>query len=652
MTIRLLQSNTDGTMGESLDMGVTWTQRPDFPAGDSSYKHTIQDGQGNIVLWTPSSTMHCLYSNDAGATFSPITELPLALTYMQYLNGMFIVRDRATNTIWYSTTGAPGTWTNSHSVLNGTNYYYDQDILKAGGQYWVNYDYNYGVFTCPDFKPAGIWTKNRNNFYGGSESQYMWIRYRALTSRADNNSAVVYDNIGRRFILFKADGTQQLPSSWQSWAMANDTSIAYYKGKYYFPCGDGSRVVIWCYDESTGDINTVHEVVVDTHNPNPSQYAMTGIQPVYYDDSLIVWGVAYTYRSTDGGVTWQSIPNWANYGNASSNMGAGTFAFGFLGDKPLDEAQAGTWKDVTSDVFWKGVPNSAHNAPVWDATNRRWQLLDRFGDTSYTQFGGRLQPVSSWASGTEVLKFRVTATKDKTVSGQWEVLTSMLESDGVTSVASDHITNVVGAVTGGELDLQKKSQLGLFGSLDILADDALNTQNSPMVVAPLYITKIEVFITAVSDASNPSSPSTPSNYLPVDPYVPPPAQIAAGQNRYPFSTANGDSIPLDIVRPLTMLTRNFTNTEGTPVIEFPATSDVFSMLATANCILVFGKEAELPVDGTIIPNAIFVPKDRMITFQALDKKFSVIGLTQSGTVYFTALTKWSGLALDMQLRRQ
>lgn len=126
--------------------------------------------------------------------------------------------------------------------------------------------------------------------------------------------------------------------------------------------------------------------------------------------------------------------------------------------------------------------------------------------------------------------------------------------------------------------------------------------------------------------------------------------------RYPFSTADGKSIPLDIVRPAGCLMLPVALT-ASAALTVPANIEAFTVFCTEDCILTFhatAPVASVPASGVLAVDSFYLPKGLIITLSPPIGKqlFSVIGVTAAGEFVAQFLESWSGLALQSQQARR
>lgn len=126
---------------------------------------------------------------------------------------------------------------------------------------------------------------------------------------------------------------------------------------------------------------------------------------------------------------------------------------------------------------------------------------------------------------------------------------------------------------------------------------------------------------------------------------------------YPFSTADGQAIPVDIVRPHGVIKKSFLSSGATAAMSVPDTIDVFSVVATEDCLIKFAASsasASALSDGVLATDMMFIPADILtVVSPPLDKKsFSLRGDSANGTAVIQFFETWKGLSLQSQRTRR
>lgn len=133
--------------------------------------------------------------------------------------------------------------------------------------------------------------------------------------------------------------------------------------------------------------------------------------------------------------------------------------------------------------------------------------------------------------------------------------------------------------------------------------------------------------------------------------------MTAAQKRYPLSTADGKSIPLDAVRPYSFLALGVTPGAGTAAKQLPAEVELFSVMATVDCYLRFYAVATVVgamVTDTEVLDTLFIPAGlHIVVSPPIGKEFfSARALSAAGTLYMQFLESWTGLTLQSQITRR
>lgn len=125
--------------------------------------------------------------------------------------------------------------------------------------------------------------------------------------------------------------------------------------------------------------------------------------------------------------------------------------------------------------------------------------------------------------------------------------------------------------------------------------------------------------------------------------------MAAATDLYPFSTAKGDAVPLEIVRPKSLTAFAFAvNTAAD--ITIPAGYTTCWLYATEDCVLRLSA-TNLPnalVSGTEYADAIFIPANTPISVFLAAGEASLLGLATAGILYINSITQWAALQQSLQ----
>lgn len=115
---------------------------------------------------------------------------------------------------------------------------------------------------------------------------------------------------------------------------------------------------------------------------------------------------------------------------------------------------------------------------------------------------------------------------------------------------------------------------------------------------------------------------------------------------YPFSTKEGEVIPLDIIRPAGVMRKNFVPGAASTSDTVVAATAIMVLEATQDCFVRFGAAAVVPVSGTpstIITDQIYIQAGRIVVCSPKDPNFTVIGDTTPGVLTIQLLEQWAGL---------
>ena len=120
---------------------------------------------------------------------------------------------------------------------------------------------------------------------------------------------------------------------------------------------------------------------------------------------------------------------------------------------------------------------------------------------------------------------------------------------------------------------------------------------------------------------------------------------------YPFATQDGQSIPLDILKPNGLLIIPFT-TASAKSITLPDTAPVAMFISSEACIISFDADiSSVPVD-TFLSKVLIVPFGSIVSSYIPSLPIQVRGLDSDGTLYIQLIEQWAGLALAAQFRRK
>lgn len=128
-------------------------------------------------------------------------------------------------------------------------------------------------------------------------------------------------------------------------------------------------------------------------------------------------------------------------------------------------------------------------------------------------------------------------------------------------------------------------------------------------------------------------------------------------NRYPLSTADGKSIPFEVLRPHSLLCLNSLLAEGSAAQQIPAEVELLSVLTTALCYIQFfasSTTAGILEEGVPELDTILIPPGAIVMISPpVDKPYlSVRSVEQDCSIFIQFLASWSGLTLQSQITRR
>jgi len=129
------------------------------------------------------------------------------------------------------------------------------------------------------------------------------------------------------------------------------------------------------------------------------------------------------------------------------------------------------------------------------------------------------------------------------------------------------------------------------------------------------------------------------------------ATSAATDQLYPFSTEDNKAIPLDIIRPVSMIKSELL-AAGNTTITIPDTWKVASFFCPAGCFIEFATAVMpiVPINGTVYANVLFVPPNCVVTATVLPGVATVNPVKPGASyVILQQIQKWAGIALSRQL---
>lgn len=112
---------------------------------------------------------------------------------------------------------------------------------------------------------------------------------------------------------------------------------------------------------------------------------------------------------------------------------------------------------------------------------------------------------------------------------------------------------------------------------------------------------------------------------------------------YPFSTKEGEIIPLDIIRPSGALKKAIPTGTGTTAETLgTAATPIVILRSDVNCFVCFGNIAVVP-GSTIVANTVYIAAGETVVCAPGSTTYSVIGDGATGTLIVQLIEQWAGL---------
>lgn len=123
---------------------------------------------------------------------------------------------------------------------------------------------------------------------------------------------------------------------------------------------------------------------------------------------------------------------------------------------------------------------------------------------------------------------------------------------------------------------------------------------------------------------------------------------ASLEQLYPFSTAEGTPIPLDIIRATGVIIKSYNQLAAAAVV-FPASMQLAAFYSQKDCLVQFGDDLVPPVDGVHQELTLYVPAHMVVMAVVPTLTGTVLGLSEAGTLIIQGVYKWAGIALARQV---
>lgn len=121
--------------------------------------------------------------------------------------------------------------------------------------------------------------------------------------------------------------------------------------------------------------------------------------------------------------------------------------------------------------------------------------------------------------------------------------------------------------------------------------------------------------------------------------------------RYPLATADGQSIPNETIRPVGLYIIALSTTP-TSLLTLAAGYKTITVVSTVDAVLRFGAAASIPADSTLLTNALFLPKNVIMTVSPATMSISAVALSGTGSLRVSMIESWAGLGLEYQYGRR
>ena len=122
----------------------------------------------------------------------------------------------------------------------------------------------------------------------------------------------------------------------------------------------------------------------------------------------------------------------------------------------------------------------------------------------------------------------------------------------------------------------------------------------------------------------------------------------AAENLYPFSTPQGSAVPLEVVKPKSLVAYAFP--VGASSIVIPAGISTCWIYSTQDCILRLDGNV-LPgalVDGVLYANSMFIPAVTPMSVIIAAGDAQILSLAEAGSLYINSIEQWAALAQPLQ----
>ena len=115
---------------------------------------------------------------------------------------------------------------------------------------------------------------------------------------------------------------------------------------------------------------------------------------------------------------------------------------------------------------------------------------------------------------------------------------------------------------------------------------------------------------------------------------------------YPFSTQDGQPIPLEIINPLASVYFAHTTTAASLVLS--AKFNLSAIFSTEHCIIDLSNTLSSWVSGTTYNDTLFIPKETIVLAVLPTATIKVRSFDTSGNLFIQGVQKWAAMNLPRQ----
>lgn len=123
------------------------------------------------------------------------------------------------------------------------------------------------------------------------------------------------------------------------------------------------------------------------------------------------------------------------------------------------------------------------------------------------------------------------------------------------------------------------------------------------------------------------------------------------QDVYPFSTADGKPIPLDILKPNFLVILDFTS-NGVVSFNLPTPSRVAMFIATEAVLVSFEDSLASVGDKAVLDKTLIIPKGTIVSSVLPVSQIKIRGIDDPGTLYIQGIEQWAGVSIESLYQRK